>query len=115
MGNNYRVLEKAMPVINKYHHGGRVPVDAINVMRGPRFGNPFVMGKDGDRGEVLTKYRQWLWNKIQNDKAYADQVRELLGHNLCCCCTPAPCHGDILEAAAKWLNSQGPEERKLWI
>ena len=103
-----------MAVLNKYHYRGAVPEGAINIMRGTPYGNPFVIGKDGDRGEVLTKYRRWLWDKVKQDQAYADQIKDLYGHDLCCCCAPAPCHGEILDAAAIWLNTQRPKERELW-
>lgn len=103
-----------MAVLNKYHYGGAVPEGAINIMRGTPYGNPFVIGKDGDRGEVLAKYKKWLWDKINRDQAYAGLIKDLYDHDLCCCCAPAPCHGEILESAAKWLNTQEPEGRELW-
>ena len=34
----------------------------------------------------------------------ADAVRQLHGRDLCCCCAPAACHGDVLVAAAAWLS-----------
>lgn len=37
----------------------------------------------------------------------ADAVRQLHGRDLCCCCAPAACHGDVLVAAAAWLS--GPD------
>ena len=40
-----------MPKVhNKYH--GRAPADAVYVGRGSPWGNPFVIGKDGDRDDV---------------------------------------------------------------
>jgi hypothetical protein len=32
----------------------------IYVGRPSKFGNPFVIGKDGTRQEVVNKYREWL-------------------------------------------------------
>ena len=93
-------------VLNRYHHGGRVPPGSVNIMRGTRWGNPFVIGRDGDRAEVVRKYRRWLWQAIQSDPSMADAVRHLHGRDLCCCC-PAACHGDVLVAAAAWLS--GPD------
>jgi hypothetical protein len=104
MGSKWKIPGGAMTVLNKYHHGGKPPEDAVNIMRGTPYGNPFVIGRDGDRREVIAKYRRWLWEKITQDKAYAGLIKRLYGQNLCCCCAPAPCHGDVLEAAAKWLN-----------
>lgn len=94
-----------MPVINKYHHGGRVPPGSVNIMRGTPFGNPFVIGVHGTRDEVISKYRAWLWDKVRNDTSFAGQVRALRGQSLCCCCAPAARHGDVLERAAEWLAS----------
>lgn len=91
-------------VLNRYHHGGRVPPGAVDIMRGTRWGNPFVIGRDGDRAEVVRKYRRWLWQAIQSDPGMADAVRQLHGRDLCCCCAPAACHGDVLLAAAAWLS-----------
>lgn len=89
-----------MGVLNRYHHGGRVPPGAVDIMRGTRWGNPFVIGRDGDRAEVVALYRRWLWQAIQADPGMADAVRQLHGRDLCCCCAPAACHGDVLVAAA---------------
>lgn len=91
-------------VLNRHHHGGRVPPGAVDIMRGTRWGNPFVIGRDGDRAEVVRKYRRWLWQAIQSDPGMADAVRQLHGRDLCCCCAPAACHGDVLVAAAAWLS-----------
>lgn len=94
-----------MAVLNKHHHGGRVPPGAVNIMRGTPFGNPFVIGRDGDRAQVIEKYRRWLWRWIREDNHFANQVRELRGRDLCCCCAPAACHGHVLERAAEWLST----------
>lgn len=93
-----------MTVLNIHHHGGKVPPGAVNIMRGTRWGNPFVIGRDGDRAEVVEKYRRWLWGKIQNEPGWGQAVRELYGRDLCCCCAPAACHGDVLQAAAAWMS-----------
>ncbi len=95
-----------MTVLNKYHHGGKVPAGAVNIMRGTPFGNPYVIGADGDRAAVVDQYRRWLWNRIKVDAAFSHLVANLHGRDLCCCCAPAECHGDVLEAAAKWLHDQ---------
>lgn len=93
-----------MTVLNKHHHGGRVPPGAVDIMRGTRWGNPFVIGRDGDRAEVVAKYRRWLWCEIQTRPGFSQLVRELHGKDLCCCCAPAACHGDVLAAAAAYLS-----------
>ncbi len=95
-----------MAVLNKYHHGNRVPPGAVNIMRGSPLGNPFVIGCDGDRAEVVEKYRRWLWSELKRNPSFAGEVRALHGRDLCCCCAPAACHGNVLEAAAAWLSTR---------
>jgi len=90
-----------MTVLNKYH--GRTPPGAVNSMRGGAWGNPFVIGRDGDRAEVVEKYRDWLWARIKADPLFAARVRSLHGKDLVCCCAPRPCHGDVLEKVAAYL------------
>ena len=92
-----------MSVLNKYHHGGKVPAGAVNIMRGTQWGNPFTIGPDGDRAQVVQAYREHLWSHIQQNPWFADEVRKLHGRDLCCCCAPAACHGDVLARAAAYL------------
>lgn len=95
-----------MTVLNKHHHGGYVPEGAVNIMRGSPYGNPFVVGMNGTREECVEKFRRWLWKQIRENEAYATQIEALHGKDLCCCCAPLPCHGDVLEKAAVWLVEQ---------
>jgi hypothetical protein len=47
----------------------------IFVGRPSSLGNPFVVGRDGSREEVVDKFRQWLWEIIQAGRQgrYANQ------------------------------------------
>jgi Domain of unknown function (DUF4326) len=72
--------------------------------RGTRWGNPFVIGRDGDRAKVVRLYRRWLWRAIQTQTGMGEVVRLLHGRDLCCCCAPAACHGDVLLAAVSYLS-----------
>lgn len=63
---------------------------------GSIWGNPFVMGKDGTRDEVIEKYRQWL---LSNPELLG-RVKELKGKILGCWCSPKKCHGDVLAELA---------------
>lgn len=65
------------------------------------WGNPFVIGRDGTRTEVIAKYEQWLLAQ----PALVDRCkRELHDKVLGCWCAPHACHGDVL---AKIANSNG--------
>lgn len=70
----------------------RVPFD-VYVGRPFKWGNPFIMGQDGNRAEVIQKYREWI--KTQPDLLKA--LPELRGKTLACWCHPLACHADVLE------------------
>ena len=58
-----------------------------------KWGNPFVIGKDGTRDEVISKYEEW----IKGQPALMDALPELRGKTLGCWCAPTNrCHGDVL-------------------
>ena len=77
-------------------HVQRTPYD-VYVGRPSPFGNPFVIGRDGDRETVIRKYRAWLVAQ----PALVERVRrELADKVLGCWCAPAPCHGDVLADVA---------------
>lgn len=94
-----------MPVFNKHHSG--IPHDSVYIGRGSKWGNPFIMGKDGDRNEVCEKYEQYLWDALQANQVTKEElVAELWGKNLVCFCAPLRCHGHTLEKAANWAFAQ---------
>ena len=69
------------------------PADAVYVGRPSKFGNPFVVGKHGNREQVVTKYKNWLLSKPELCELAKS---ELKGKDLVCFCAPLPCHGDVL-------------------
>lgn len=74
--------------------------------------NPYKIGKDGDRLEVLTKY----YNHIRSRKDLYERLPELRGKVLGCWCGQKEgefyCHGDVLvymlqcldNGTADWIN-----------
>jgi hypothetical protein len=58
---------------------------------GSKWHNPYEVGRDGTREEVVTKYERHL-----HDSGLIDGVHELRGLDLVCRCAPDPCHGDVL-------------------
>lgn len=78
-------------VLNKYH--GNIPSDAVYIGRGSPWGNPFVIGKDGNREEVIQKYLDMLMENVTLGLRAQDELR---GKDLVCFCAPKACHGDIL-------------------
>lgn len=64
----------------------------IYIGRPSRWGNPFTIGKDGTREQVVEKYRDWI---LKQPKLLRD-LWELKGKTLGCWCSPQACHGDVL-------------------
>lgn len=81
----------------KVVHCKREPFDIYIGRPGP-WGNPFTIGRDGDRSEVIEKYSAWLLNQPE---MIARARRELRGKTLGCWCAPKPCHGDVLAEVAE--------------
>lgn len=73
----------------------QVPADAVYVGRPTPWGNPFVIGQDGARGECIALYREWLMAPEQA-ALRARAKAELAGRDLACWCAPSPCHADVL-------------------
>lgn len=61
------------------------------------FGNPFIIGKDGDREKVLNLYTDYFYSSIKNDIKFKQRIEELRGKVLLCYCKPENCHGDIIK------------------
>jgi len=64
----------------------------VYIGRPTKWGNPFVIGKDGTREDVIAKFEEYLLNNPFLMKA----LPELKGKTLGCWCAPNPCHGDVL-------------------
>ena len=75
--------------------GDAVYVGRANPRRGlaeSAFANPYKIGQDGNRAEVIEKYRSWLLGRQE----LVLKLHELRGRRLACWCKPEPCHGDVL-------------------
>jgi hypothetical protein len=82
--------EDAPRVLNKRHQSP--PAGAVYIGRPSKWGNPFQIGRDGTRAEVIAKHRNWLCDQ----PSLLAALSELRGHDLVCFCAPRPCHGDTL-------------------
>lgn len=64
--------------------------------------NPFVIGRDGTREEVIAKHERWVRT---SDDPCAVWIRAnihlLRGHRIACHCFPDPCHGDTYVTMAE--------------
>ena len=65
----------------------------VRVDRATPWGNPFELGKDGDRATVIANYRE---HYLPFKPSLLARLGELRGKALGCWCAPAPCHADVL-------------------
>lgn len=76
-----------MPTVyNKYRNP--YPMNVVYCGRGSPYGNPFMIGRDGDRDEVCNKFEREVLPTLD--------VTALRGKNLLCFCAPKRCHCDAI-------------------
>ncbi len=68
----------------------------VYIGRPSKWGNPFEIGKDGTRDQVIQRYAEW----ILKQPTLMAALSELRGKVLGCWCAPKACHGDVLHALA---------------
>ena len=76
------------------------------------YGNPFIIGIDGSRDEVVSMCNSWLrgnaYTDIEPDRRIwiLQNLSQLEGEVLGCWCAPLPCHGDIYIQLLKELKEK---------
>ena len=91
---------------NRERHGNIVRIDRPTRYRSSRWGNPFRIGPDGTRAEVIARYRAHLWSQIRAGTATLEDLASLHGCIFLCWCAPLACHGEILAVAGAWAWEQ---------
>ncbi len=85
----------------------------MRIDRRTEFGNPFVLGRDGTRREVIAAFeaaeRARLADPVGGAARQA-KVRAMHGRRLFCWCAPQACHGDVYARLAAELVQAEPEE-----
>lgn len=70
-----------------------IPTNAVYIGRGSIAGNPFVIGKHGDRNEVCDKFEAY----VESAPALKEKIISYCaGKDLICFCAPLRCHGNYL-------------------
>jgi len=64
-----------------------------------KWANPFRIGRDGTRKEVIQKYRNWIITQVDLMASLHELKDKVLG----CWCHPKECHGDFLAALVDLL------------
>jgi hypothetical protein len=67
-------------------------------------GNPFEIGKDGTRDEVIVKYDHWFTKQLQSSVQLQEKMIQLSNQlekerslTLVCWCAPRNCHAEIIK------------------
>jgi len=104
---------KEIQVVNRHHGKAKPGVHRVYVGRPTALGNPFTIGKDGSREEVIEKYQKWLGTQLYRPTKACDQFITLVEYmmtecymELECSCAPQACHADIIREAVfedDWL------------
>lgn len=74
-------------VVNLHHEG----YDVL-IARPSKWGNPFEVGRDGTREQVIRMYEV----HVRRCPDLLAALPELAGKRLGCHCKPLACHGDVL-------------------
>lgn len=100
---DYRVRSnKAVRVVNNV-----APKGAIAIGRGSVWGNPFIIGPDGDRLRVIAKFREYAVWRLTREPKWLEPLR---GKDLACYCAPNPCHGDVILQLLQEMEEYGMPE-----
>lgn len=95
-----RILNLGLIDGSRYH--GLMPSGVKRVDRRTEFGNPFQVGRDGDRDAVCDKFAAWFHAPEQADLRRR-AIFELSGFDLACWCAPLRCHAETIR---DWIGSQ---------
>ena len=80
--------------------------DVVRIDRRSDWGNPYRIGPDGDRAQVIEAYRRWISTRAD----LLARLEELAGKRLACWCSPQACHGDVLaELVGQHLGLPAPD------
>jgi hypothetical protein len=81
----------------------------VRVDRATRWGNPFVLGRDGDRATVIARYRD---HHLPSPPDLVARLGKLRGKALGCWCAPHACHGDVLIQEMARRGPSTPQPRR---
>jgi len=82
----------------KVYKIGSAPAGAVYIGRGSNYGNPFVIGRDGSRNEVIARFRAYAERRLAENPKW---LEPLVGKDVYCFCAPLACHGDVLASLVR--------------
>lgn len=115
MNHNYQTETKSyvgtMSTIIVINQSELVPNSyrTIAIHRPFPLGNPYRIGRDGTREQVIALYRKKLPYFYRNDPTVRFMIDMLVAETnpiaLQCYCAPAPCHGDVIKEFVETLRN----------
>jgi len=105
-------------VINRKNHQGSFPKDFVYIGRTAKItgspnplSNPYEIGKDGTRKEVIQKFAYDFRVKWRLNPEFRKAVLDCAGKTLVCSCKPDDCHGDVISLFVDTLKETKSEEK----
>ncbi|MFS1290229.1 DUF4326 domain-containing protein [Pseudomonas piscis] len=96
----YRTIDLDLTIVVNRDRGAAYDV---YIGRGTIWGNPYQMGIDGNREEVIQKFQHDFDKGLLKASAdFDNNINPLRGKLIACHCKPAACHGDVI---AEYLNA----------
>ncbi len=83
-----------IPVLNKKKD--KLPKGAMYVGRPTNLGNPFVIGPDGDREDVVAQYYIYFYLMLDENLFYWNVCQAAHATALVCWCAPESCHANVI-------------------
>ena len=75
-------------IVNKKHSNYDVDIGRPSI-----WGNPYIIGRDGDRATVVAKYKEHFLGSFHLKQLATEKLK---GKVLGCYCKPEACHGDVI-------------------
>ena len=75
-------------IVNKKHSSYDVDIGRPSI-----WGNPYIIGRDGDRATVIAKYKEHFLGSFHLKQLATEKLK---GKVLGCYCKPEACHGDVI-------------------
>ncbi len=86
-----------MRVENRKTYRATPAESSVYIGRPSPLGNPYVIGRDGDRSEVIDLYRKYARLELAANSEFREAFLALADTDvLLCWCAPLACHGDVL-------------------
>ena len=87
---------RPMRVLNARTVGRAPHPDRRYAGRPSPLGNPFLIGRDGSRDDVIDQYRRWIDEEIRTGRLTDAELLAYEGFDLVCWCAPKRCHCEII-------------------